>query len=114
MKISIARGDLDMIPFAVYIDGTQDKVDMDEIYFTVKKHYYDKRFIFQKKLSDGTIDTDGEGTYMLTIEPSDTEELDFGSYDFDIEIIRNPDIKRTFVGTLELTKEVTHKNNEEA
>ena len=112
MKICLARGDLEVIPFAVYIDGVQEKTSMDEIYFTVKKHYYDESEVFQKRLSDGGIESDGEGAYVLSLNPEDTESLPFGTYDCDIEIVRDPDIKRTFNGTLEISREVTHKSNE--
>jgi len=112
MKIIMARGDLEIIPFGVFIDGVQTSTEMDEIYFTVKQHYYDENVVFQKKLSNVGIASDGQGTYTLTISPADTEQLPFGTYDFDIEIVHENDIKRTFNGTMELCREVTHKSNE--
>lgn len=112
MKITMARGDIYSFSFAVYIDDQKSSMEMDNIYFTVKKHHYDEDYIIQKRVSDGTIVSDGTGSYTVTIEPEDTNDLKIGTYDFDIEIVKLPDIKRTFFGTYELTKEVTHQGNE--
>lgn len=112
MKITMARGDVYSFSFAVYIDDEPTAETMDNIYFTVKKHYYDKDPVFQKRLSDGSIHDEGDGEYSVMIDPEDTDELELGAYDFDIEIVKLPEIKRTFTGTLELTKEVTHRRNE--
>lgn len=112
MKITMARGDLYTLPFGVYIDDTLFAESMDDIYFTVKKNHYNRDFIFQKKVSDGSIASDGQGSYVVRILPEDTNELSLGTYDFDFEIVKAPNIKRTFTGVLELTKEVTHWYNE--
>lgn len=113
LRFFMARGDLFYIPFGVYIDDELNADAMDQIFFTVKKHYYNAQPIFQKTLENG-IESDGEGNYLITILPEDTEALEFGEYDFDIEVVKAPDIKKTFVGVLELTKEVTHRYNEGA
>lgn len=113
MKIEMARGDLFVLPFALFIDNVQSDMELDNIYFTVKKRYTDKKALIQKKLSDNTITSDGQGSYVITIDPEDTEDMEFGSYEFDIEVVKLPSIKKTFIGTLELTKEVTHHYNEE-
>lgn len=113
MKITMARGDVYVVPFGVYINCEQTHDQMDNIYFTVKKHHYDHDYIFQKRLSDGSISTDGEGGYILTIDPEDTNQLSLGMYEFDFEIVKLPEIKKTFAGEFELTREVTHYYNEE-
>lgn len=112
VKIVMARGDVKHIGFTVKL-GQQVQTEFDDIYFTVKKDSRDREFKFQKKVSDGTI-TENNGHYSFTINPEDTDELSFGSYAFDIEIVRLPSIKKTFVGSLTLTDEVTHANNEGA
>ena len=114
MEIKMARGDLYTLPFALFIDDVQSELELDEVYFTVKRRYTERRALLQKKLTDGGIVSDGHGNYTLTIEPEDTQAMEFGTYDFDIEVVKeaNPAIKRTFVGTIELTKEVTHHINE--
>lgn len=112
MQITMARGDVYSFSFAVYIDDEPTAETMDNIYFTVKKHYFDEDPVIQKRLSDGSIIDEGDGEYLIMINPEDTDNLELGSYDFDIEIVKLPEIKRTFIGTLNLTKEVTHARNE--
>lgn len=113
LSISMARGDIFMFPFGLYIDNELATEEMDHVYFTVKRSHYDHDFLFQKKTSDGSLVSDGEGGYVVTINPEDTDQLDFGEYEFDIEVVKLPEIKKTFCGVLYLTDEVTHRNNEE-
>ena len=110
MNITMARGDVKAVGFTVKM-GQQTESEFDDVYFTVKKNYTDHNFKFQKKLSDGTI-TENNGHFTFLINPEDTNNLGFGYYDFDIEVVRLPLIKKTFMGTLTLTKETTHANNE--
>lgn len=112
MTISMPRGDIRPIRFVI-VDQSGNTTDIvfDEIYFTVKRSYGNKAFLFQKKLSNGTIQQDGDG-YSLTIRPEDTDDLAIGDYVFDIEILAGDDIKQTTVGDFILTNEVTFAINE--
>lgn len=112
MVIEMARGDVYCVPLALFIDGQPTDILMDEVYFTVKKHHYNHEALLQKCISNGGIVPDNEGSYVLTINPEDTDGLDFGTYEFDIEVVKLPGIKRTFVGEFILTSEVTHRSNE--
>ena len=112
MVIEMARGDLFSTSFGVYINGVRSTEEMDNVYFTVKKSHYNHDPLLQKRMNDGGIVSDNQGCYTLTIQPEDTDNLDFGEYEFDIEIVKLPSIKRTFTGVLRLTDEVTHRNNE--
>ena len=109
----MARGDLYCFPFCLLIDGEQSVMVPDNIYFTVKKCFSDAEYLFQKRLSSGTIASDGQGNYWVTILPEDTDGLEFGAYVFDIEVVMLPRFKRTFPGRLVLTGEATHRCNEE-
>lgn len=111
MELTFPRGDSYERGFILKRNNQAVTDPFDEIYFTVKKYSTDKDFKFQKRLSTGGIVDDGEGHYTLFIEPEDTNELAFGEYDCDFEIVKG-DYKRTFYGKLKLTKEVTHANNE--
>lgn len=110
MNITMARGDIKAVGFTVKL-GRETQTDFDDVYFTVKKSYTDHDYKFQKRLSNGTI-TESSGHFTFIINPEDTNKLGFGSYDCDIEIVRLPTLKLTFPGTLTLTKETTHANNE--
>ena len=51
-------------------------------------------------------------SYTFNIEPEDTDNLDYGTYVFDIELIKTGEIKQTSVGQFTLTSEVTFAENE--
>ena len=113
LQIVMPRGDRVSKSFVVRLsNGTPYLDTLDEIYFTVKKSYIQSRVVFQKKYSEGWIQSLGNGRYQFTILPEDTDGLPFGEYDFDIEIEKEGILKRTFCGKLILTEEVTHRVNE--
>jgi len=114
MQIVMPRGDLVKKTFVIRMPDKTPYTDaLDEIYLTVKKSYLERNYKFQKRLSDGGIEYIGDGRYKFAIEPEDTNTLEFGDYDFDIEIVKIGEIKKTFTGTLTLTMESTHAVNEE-
>ena len=113
MTIDMARGDRETRSFCVNgPDKTPFVEEFDNIYMTVKKSASDKGYKFQKRLSDGGIIKTGDGTYEFTILPEDTNGLDFGDYEFDIELVIEGELKKTYCGVLHLGKEVTHQHNE--
>ena len=113
MEITMARGDMETRTFQIRSpDGTPYTDELDEIYFTVKKDANERSFRFQKRLSDGGIISTGDGTYEFTIQPQDTDGMGYGNYVFDIELVKDGEIKKTFMGMLILTREVTHSYNE--
>lgn len=113
MNITMPRGDIRPVRFTVYNqDGTESNIAFDEIYFTVKKKYTDNDYIFQKRLTAGTIEAVEDGGYQFVIESEDTDNLRIGNYVFDIELVQGTEIKQTTVGTLVLTNEVTFVTNE--
>lgn len=113
MNITMPRGDIRKIKFSVKNStGEIFHNDFDEIYFTCKRDFNDRNYIFQKRLSDGSITKSDDGYYHLTILASDTDYLKYGNYLFDIEVIQGDTVKQTTVGTLILTYEVTHARNE--
>lgn len=115
MEIRMARGDLVTKTFRLLKkDKTTYETEPDEIYFTVKTVASECDFKFQKRLSRGEIIRVEQGKYQFTILPQDTDGLLFSNYDFDIEIVKEGTLKRTFTGQLVLTKEVTHACNEGA
>lgn len=113
MQITMPRGDLLTKSFIIRApDKTPYTEQLDEVYLTVKKSFRDRNFKFQKRMSNGGIDYVGDGRYQFVIQPEDTNGLDFGDYDFDIEIVKIGEIKKTFAGKLILTSESTHAVNE--
>lgn len=113
MEIEMPRGDLKCKRFPILNpDGTIASVELDEIFISFKRSTEDDEILFQKKLSDGTITKDEDNYYHFRIEPEDTDDLEYGYYPFDIEIIKINVLKQTVVGVLHLTEEVTFRKNE--
>ena len=112
LKITMPRGDMKPVEFYISdIDSEDTDIEIDEIYFTVKKGFIYNDIIFQKRLSTGEIEQKEGYTYSFVIEPEDTDNLKFGEYSFDIEIV-GPSLKKTFVGKLILSEEATWATNE--
>ena len=83
----------------------------DALYFTVKKSPRDRNFVLQKRLDDMSFDSE-TGTYTFIITPDDTNNLAYGDYVFDIEVI-DSGVKTTIaLDVFRLTDEVTWQVNE--
>lgn len=114
MTINMPRGDIRLVPFNVKdATGELSDIQFEDIYFTVKRNYFDQEPIFQKKLSTGEIETDGQGNFWFTIHAEDTDNLSYGKYVFDIELVCLAEgIKQTTTGDFNLTYEATFRSNE--
>lgn len=112
------RGDTPPISFEITdLNGNELDLENAEIYFTMKKNANVTNYIIQKKYSTGEITVDGtQGSFVM--EHSDTANLKYGNYWYDIQIILprqdsvNPYVKTLAVGTITLTKESTFISNE--
>jgi hypothetical protein len=82
----------------------------EKMYLTIKNNSYEKKALIQKTLDDGIEFEDG--VYRVTFLPEDTDNLSFGDYIYDIEIINNGKPKTIKVDEFVIDKEVTHKENE--
>lgn len=113
MRIAMPRGDIYPVRFQVYETETEiTHIDFTQIYMTCKRSTKDVNPLFQKSLSAGTIVKISDGDYQFRIEPEDTNNLQFGDYVFDIELIYEDQIKQTTCGTLKICDEVTYAVNE--
>lgn len=70
----------------------------DELNFTVRRNV-ESEILIEKHIEDIEISEDGK--YKITLNPSDTENLDFGSYGYDIEIRIGKAEEEPFVRTVE-------------
>lgn len=114
LEIKMHRGDYTKKKINI-LDKTDlnTNIDFNEIYITFKKSTKSQDFLFQKKLSTGEIQKNEDGSYTFEILPEDTNQLKFGDYVFDIELVCSvPKIKQTFLGNLYLLEEVTYALNE--
>lgn len=112
--ISMTKGDT--ATFHFHREDAEGKVittKPDRIYFTVKAYnsVKDMPVIFQKTIDDFTFDENSE--YHFTIEPTDTNGMDYrGEFLYDIEVIAD-NVKTTIAkGHFDLTYEVTAAGDE--
>ncbi len=82
----------------------------NNIYFSVKENCNTNKLVIQKTIEDMTFDN---GVYTFTIDGADTDELYYGSYKYDLEVIED-DYKQTIsIGDFIIEEEVTFTSNEE-
>lgn len=108
--MTITRGDTGAFKFQrLDASGNVITTTPDAIYFTVKKSYDCDSFIFQKSLSDMTMDEDG--TWHFVIAPNDTATMAYGSYIYDIEVTSGDYVKTIAKGRLVIEEESTWTAN---
>ena len=84
----------------------------DKMYFTVKISEYRKKVLLQKTFDNGIKFDQTTGWYTIEILPEDTNNLDYGAYIYDIEIIKDKKTKTIKIDDFIVTKEVTFAVNE--
>lgn len=82
----------------------------DQLYFTVKDNSRSTTPLIQKRIGSGIVYSDGY--YYVTINPSDTNSLDYRSYGYDIELKSTDLVKTLVTGEIILTEEYTFASNE--
>ena len=112
MDLENIRGDTFKLPIQLKNNDEVIKVKVEKMYFTIKDVAYSKDVILQKKLDDGITFDSETGIYLVEIKPEDTDNLNFGDYEYDLEIINNGEVETPLIGTFKITKEITHKCNE--
>ena len=110
--MKIIRGDYKVISFVRKdIDKEIIKEIPEKVYLTIKKNEFSKDVLIQKTLENGIV-IDENFNYNVEFVSSDTDNLPFGKYVYDIEI-KNGDKPRTIkVDTFEICEEVTHAKDE--
>ena len=112
MVIQFTRGDTQIINFNLK-DANGNNIELatgDKLYFTVKKDANSTDVIMQKVYP--TDITYSEGKYQFTIEPTDTNSLEYGTYEYDIELKTGTYVKTLSKGRIELTDEITFVGDE--
>jgi hypothetical protein len=107
----IIRGDNEIIPFQRKTESDELIMEIpDKMYLTIKRNEYEKQALIQKTLENGI--TFEDGTYNVEFLPEDTDNLSFGIYLYDIEIIKDGKKKTIKKGEFVIDSEITHKENE--
>lgn len=102
-SIILTRGDtLNEIPVVIKnADGSEYIPDYgDHIRFAMKKSYSDDEPLILKEIPTDSL--------LLTINPEDTKQLDFGDYVYDMELTTKDGVVCTFItkGKFKITEEV--------
>lgn len=104
-NMRMIRGDT--LSFGVeYSFDDETSQDLETCYFSCKKNADDEEYAFQKSLSDG-ISKVNSGQYRIRIAPEDTEDLEAGNYNYDLEIGLNDDKFTLLRGILRIDEDVT-------
>lgn len=106
--ITMTRGDTLRLQIKIIVDGEEyTPQGYDEVRFALKhqtmnatrSEYTDSEPLIIKSVPIDTL--------ILTLKPSDTKQLGFGKYDYDVQITFDDGTVSTFISdTLKLTKEV--------
>lgn len=109
--IEIIRGDTKRYKFCRK-DKNGDIITRiaDKIYFTIKENSNNNDFILQKTIDDMIFDENGY--YHFVILPTDTNNLPYKTFCYDIERIQDGDVRTIRRGRIKITSEVTHARNE--
>lgn len=103
-SIRLTRGDTARFQVSVQNDLTGDEYAIQEgdiLVLTVKKTVNDEDYLIRKKITGGT---------NFHISPSDTSEMSFGSYVYDVELTTADGDVYTIIGpaTFEVLSEVSY------
>lgn len=111
--MKITRGDYDDTNAFVRKDRFGNVITSipEKVYFTVKDSTTSNTVLIQKTLNNG-ITVDENYVYHIEFNASDTDNLMFGEYVYDIEIKNGDKPKTIQKGILEIESEVTHASDE--
>lgn len=105
--IEFMRGDSQPIKFRIMkSDDTQPEMsEISTLILTCRKRpREDSEILFQKNKVDFTF---SEGYFRIMFQPEDTENLDYGTYAFDIECTLNNGYRKSLYSEFKITNEVT-------
>lgn len=116
INISLPRGDSRTLRATVTDgDGVAVNIDDSSIIFSLKEQIFDTDYIFQKKnlAASGSdseiliIDGPG-GIFDIFILPADTQNIEIGTYEYDVQVTTVANKVYTVVlGEFQITEEVT-------
>ena len=109
--MELIRGDTAKFKFQRHnAEGNVIGTIADEIYFTVKVNGYSNEVLLQKRLED--MEFDENYYYHITILPEDTDNFEYGTYQYDVEVVQGGN-KTTTRGEFIVDEEITFVSDEE-
>ena len=111
--MEIIRGDTKFFKFQRhYCDGETITDLPSKLFFTIKYDSNMEEYLIQKTIGDGIRFNSIDNYYYITLLPEDTDNLPYGNYYYDIEVITD-NYKQTIArGNFDLTDEYTFARNE--
>ncbi|WP_298061733.1 hypothetical protein [uncultured Rikenella sp.] len=113
--MEITRGDTKYFKFQRKRKHDSEVIEdlPNKLYFTIKYSNTDENILIQKTLKNGIKYNTNDKYYYITINPEDTNNLPYGKYYYDIEVIKDNNYKQTIaIGEINITSEVTFYGNE--
>lgn len=108
--MELIRGDTAKFKFQRHdANGNVIGTKADEIYFTVKTNGYSDIVLLQKRIED--MEFDENYYYHITINSEDTDDFEYGTYQYDIEIVQDNN-KTTTRGEFIVDEEITFASDE--
>lgn len=109
--LTMTRGDTEIFKFQrLDLNGDPILTEANKCWFSVKNTDNEQQVVLQKTIEDMTFDE--EGWYRFTINPQDTNELQYGDYVYDVEVIQDGYKQTISKGQFIIEYEVTFVNNE--
>lgn len=91
------------------IKGRGINQNLSNAYFSVKNSKDSYEYIFQEKLNNGIKEIE-LGHYQVRIAPNTTQNLELGTYFYDVQLEFGEDIITAMKGRFELTYDITRDN----
>ena len=109
--LKVIRGDTNNFKFSRKDNEGNVITEMaSKIFFTVKNSYNSSNIEIQKTIEDMDFN---EGVYTFVIDGNDTDEMSYGTYKYDLEVVED-DYKQTIsIGDFVVMEEVTFTSDEE-
>lgn len=108
--LKVIRGDTNKFKFSRKdSNGEVIMQQASNLYFTVKKDVLTKDVLIQKTIDDMEFEN---GVYTFTIDGNDTDNLYYGSYVYDLEVVDDNYKQTISIGDFVIAEEVTFTSNE--
>ena len=108
--LKVIRGDTSKFKFSRKdSEGNTIMQQANAIYFTIKNDCFTKQVLIQKTIDDMTFEN---GVYTFTIDGTDTDNLNYGFYRYDLEVVEEEYKQTISIGDFVIEEEVTFTSNE--
>jgi len=107
-NLFMVRGDT--FSFDIEIVGLT--TELDNAYFSCREDVETEevQYVFQKTIGDGITKKevgDNSITYTVEVAPEDTEDVDIGTYYYDLQIEKDGDVFTPLIGRINISYDVT-------